>query len=122
MAAVILFSSARRIKEFSWRPPLILPEPIRHRSSFSRLSAGKILPAWDEAGKTYLIAWHFAIEPENGKTYNIYLFGMDPQGDALIAGADRILHQSRGSEANKLYKYAASIFTSLARREWRVAW
>ena len=61
-------------------------------------------PFWDEDGKAYLLATHFAIEPENGKTYNIHLFGMDPQGDALIAGADRILHQSRGSEANKLYK------------------
>jgi beta-xylosidase len=61
-------------------------------------------PFWDEDGRAYLIATHFALEPSNGKTYNIHLFAMDPQGDALIAGRDHILHQSRGSEANKLYK------------------
>jgi beta-xylosidase len=61
-------------------------------------------PFWDDDGKAYLVATHFATEASNGKTYNIHLFGMDPQGDELIAGADRILHQSRGSEANKLYK------------------
>jgi beta-xylosidase len=61
-------------------------------------------PFWDEDGKAYLIATHFALEPSNGKTYNIHLFAMDAQGDALIAGRDRILHQSHGSEANKLYK------------------
>lgn len=61
-------------------------------------------PFWDEDGKAYLVATHFATEPSNGKTYNIHLFAMTPQGDALIAGPTRILHQSRGSEANKLYK------------------
>jgi beta-xylosidase len=61
-------------------------------------------PFWDEDGRAYLVATHFALERSNGKTYNIHLFAMDPEGDALIAGRDRILHESRGSEANKLYK------------------
>ena len=61
-------------------------------------------PFWDDDGKAYLVATHFATETSNRKAYNIHLFGMDPGGEALIAGADRILHQSRGSEANKLYK------------------
>ncbi len=61
-------------------------------------------PFWDEDGRAYLVATHFAREPGNGKAYNIHLFAMDPQGAALLPGRDRILHQSRGSEANKLYK------------------
>lgn len=61
-------------------------------------------PFWDDDGSAYLVATHFVTEEGNGRKYNIHLFRMAAEGDALVPGADRIIHQSRGSEANKLYK------------------
>ena len=61
-------------------------------------------PFWDEDGQGYLAATHFTAEQPSGIKYNIHLFRLAPSGDRLLPGFDRILHQSRGSEANKLYK------------------
>jgi beta-xylosidase len=58
----------------------------------------------DDDGQPYFIATNFALDPKNNKKYNIHLFKMTPDGRRLIMGSDSIIHQSQGSEANKLYK------------------
>lgn len=58
----------------------------------------------DDDGQLYFIATNFAMDPVNGKKYNIHLYKMTLDGKNLIAESDTIIHQSNGSEANKLYK------------------
>jgi len=58
----------------------------------------------DDDGQLYLIATNFALDTKNNKKYNIHLFKMTPDGKALVMESDSIIHQSSGSEANKLYK------------------
>lgn len=58
----------------------------------------------DDDGQLYLIGTNFALDPKNNKKYNIHLFKMTPDGKNLIMESDSIIHQSHGSEANKLYK------------------
>jgi beta-xylosidase len=74
-------------------------------------------PFWDNDGQGYLVASNFS------KNYNIHLFRMDAAGEKLIEGSDRIIHQSRGSEANKLYKFDGIYyhFFSEVKPEGRVA-
>jgi beta-xylosidase len=60
-------------------------------------------PFWDDDGQLYLVTTHYKPEA-NGKSYNIHLFKLSRNGEQLLKGSDRIIHQSRGSEANKLYK------------------
>jgi beta-xylosidase len=74
-------------------------------------------PFWDDDGQGYLVASNFA------KNYNIHLFKMDAAGERLIPESDRIIHQSRGSEANKLYKFNGLYyhFFSEVKPEGRVA-
>jgi beta-xylosidase len=61
-------------------------------------------PFWDDDGQAYLVATHFAPEGPARTTYNIHLFQMTPSGERLLPDSDSILHRSKGSEANKLYK------------------
>jgi len=61
-------------------------------------------PFWDDDGQGYLVATHFQPEGPQHTRYNIHLFQMTPDSNGLVASSDRIIHQSRGSEANKLYK------------------
>ncbi len=77
-------------------------EPVHHLWSVS---------GWDDCcsfcdddGQLYFIATNFAVDPKNNKKYNIHLFRMTPDGKRLIMESDSIIHQSNGSEANKLYK------------------
>ena len=58
----------------------------------------------DDDGQLYFIATNFALDPKTDKKYNIHLFKMTPNGKSLIMDSDSIIHQSKGSEANKLYK------------------
>jgi beta-xylosidase len=53
---------------------------------------------------SYFIATNFALDSNTNKKYNIHLFKMTPDGRSLIMESDSIIHQSSGSEANKLYK------------------
>ncbi|MGQ7946602.1 glycoside hydrolase family 43 protein [Flavobacterium sp. WC2509] len=55
-------------------------------------------PFWDEDGQGYLIGTKFADD------YKIHLFKMTSDGKSLIKESDKIIYQSKGSEANKLYK------------------
>jgi len=58
----------------------------------------------DDDGQLYFIASNFALDPKTNKKYNIHLFKMTPDGKNLLFDSDTIIHQSSGSEANKLYK------------------
>lgn len=55
-------------------------------------------PFWDDDGQGYLIGTHFA------DGYKIHLFKMTADGKSLVKESDRVIYQSNGSEANKLYK------------------
>ncbi|GGI27575.1 glycoside hydrolase family 43 protein [Pedobacter mendelii] len=55
-------------------------------------------PFWDDDGQGYLVGTNFS------DGYKIYLFKMTADGKELIEGSDKVIHQSEGSEANKLYK------------------
>ncbi|MCZ4222180.1 glycoside hydrolase family 43 protein [Pedobacter rhodius] len=54
-------------------------------------------PLWDDNGKAYLAMTNFA------DNYKIYLFRLSQDGKVLT-DSGKIIHQSEGSEANKLYK------------------
>ena len=58
----------------------------------------------DDDGQLYFVATNYALDTGNNKKYNIHLFKMTPDGKSLIPESDSIIHQSSGSEANKLYK------------------
>ena len=58
----------------------------------------------DDDGQIYFVASNFTLDPKNNRKYNIHLFKMTPDGKQLIMESDSIIHQSNGSEANKLYK------------------
>ena len=55
-------------------------------------------PFWDDDGQGYLVTSHYA------DGYKIHLFKLSADGKSLLMDSDRVIHQSRGSEANKLYK------------------
>jgi beta-xylosidase len=57
----------------------------------------------DDDGQLYFIATNFEPDPINHKKYNIHLFKMTPDGKSIME-SDKIIYQSQGSEANKLYK------------------
>ncbi len=61
-------------------------------------------PLWDDDGRIYLVATRFAPEGLVQTKYNIHLFQMNSRADHVLPASDTIIHQSRGSEANKLYK------------------
>jgi len=58
----------------------------------------------DDDGQLYFVATNYETDPKNNKKYNIHVFKMTPDGKKLIMETDSIIHQSHGSEANKLYK------------------
>jgi beta-xylosidase len=55
-------------------------------------------PFWDDDGQGYLIGTDFKDD------YQIHLFTLTADGKDIVPGSDKIIHHSRGSEANKLYK------------------
>ena len=55
-------------------------------------------PFWDDDGQGYLVG------TQTVKNYNIHLFKLSADGKSLDPSYDKIIHQSQGSEANKLYK------------------
>lgn len=55
-------------------------------------------PFWDDDGQSYLVGTHFS------EGYKIHLFQMSADGQRIIGGSDEVFYQSKGSEANKLYK------------------
>lgn len=79
-------------------------------------------PFWDDDGTGYLVATRFAPD-RDGQKYRIHLFAMDGDGSGVRPGSDRVLYQSKGSEANKMYKVAGMYlhYFSEVRPEGRVA-
>jgi beta-xylosidase len=55
-------------------------------------------PFWDDNGQGYLVGTNFA------DLYSIHLFKLTSDGQDIIPETDHVIHQSKGSEANKLYK------------------
>ena len=55
-------------------------------------------PFWDDDGQAYFIGTHFS------DGYKIHLFKMTADGKTLLKETDKVIYQSKGSEANKLYK------------------
>ena len=55
-------------------------------------------PFWDDDGQAYLVGTNFA------DGYKIHLFKMTADGKKLVKESDKVIYQSRGSEASKLYK------------------
>lgn len=58
----------------------------------------------DDDGQLYFIATQFSYDSITQKKYNIHLFKMTLDGKQILFNTDSIIHQSNGSEANKLYK------------------
>ncbi|MEW2118808.1 family 43 glycosylhydrolase [Streptomyces sp. NPDC005474] len=54
-------------------------------------------PFWDDDGQGYLVTTHYS------DSYKINLFQLSADGKSLV-GTPTVIHQSPGSEANKLYK------------------
>jgi beta-xylosidase len=80
-------------------------------------------PFWDDDGQMYLVTSHTGPEGPEQTKYNIHLFKLTPEGHEIVPGYDRVIHQSRGSEANKLYKWGGLYYHyySEVRSEGRVA-
>jgi beta-xylosidase len=55
-------------------------------------------PFWDDDGQGYLIGTNYA------DNYKIHLFKLTADGRDIVKASDQVIHQSPGSEANKLYK------------------
>jgi beta-xylosidase len=55
-------------------------------------------PFWDDDGQGYLVGSNF----RDG--YKIHLWKLTTDGRDLVPGSDLVIYQSKGSEANKLYK------------------
>lgn len=74
-------------------------------------------PFWDDDGQGYFVCTNFA------DAYKVYLFKMTPDGKGIVEGSGRVIHQSRGSEASKLYKIDGTYYHyfSEVKPEGRVA-
>lgn len=55
-------------------------------------------PFWDDDGQGYLIGTNYA------DGYKVHLFKLTADGRDVVKKSDQVIHQSEGSEANKLYK------------------
>lgn len=71
---------------------------------------------WDDDGQGYLVGTNF----HDG--YKIHLFKLTKDNRDIVKESDRIIHQSKGSEANKLYKIKGTYYHlfSEVRAEGRV--
>jgi beta-xylosidase len=61
-------------------------------------------PFWDDDGKGYFIGTNFS------DGYKIHLWELSADNKNLIPASDRVIYQSKGSEANKLYKINGTYF------------
>lgn len=73
-------------------------------------------PFWDDDGQGYLVGTNF----RDG--YKIHLWKLSADGRDIVPDSDRVIYQSKGSEANKLYKIDGTYyhFFSEVRSEGRV--
>jgi beta-xylosidase len=61
-------------------------------------------PFWDDDGKGYFVGTNFS------DGYKIHLWEMGADNATLIPASDRVIYQSKGSEANKLYKFDGTYY------------
>lgn len=61
-------------------------------------------PFWDEDGSAWLVMTRFEPDPISGKRYQISLYRMTADGLTIDPSSAILLHNSPGSEANKLYR------------------
>ena len=59
---------------------------------------------WDDDGKGYFIGTNFSAG------YQIHLWQMRADNQTLIPESDQVIYQSKGSEANKLYKFNGTYY------------
>jgi beta-xylosidase len=78
-------------------------EPLHKMASFSG-GWDDCCPFWDDDRQGYFVGTHF----KDG--YKIHLWKLTPDGRDVVPESDVIIHQSHGSEANKLYKINGSYF------------
>jgi beta-xylosidase len=71
-------------------------EPLHHVLKAKGWDDG--CPFWDDDGQAYFVGTNFS------DGYKIHLFKMTPDGKELIKESGKVIYQSKGSEANKLYK------------------
>ena len=71
-------------------------QPLKH--ILNKKGWDDCCPFWDDDGKAYLVATKF------NDNYATYLFRMNSTGTQIIKNTGKVIHQSNGSEANKLYK------------------
>ncbi|MES2775983.1 MAG: glycoside hydrolase 43 family protein [Bacteroidota bacterium] len=55
-------------------------------------------PFWDDDGQGYFVGTNFSDD------YKIHLFKLSADGKNILKETGKVIHQSKGSEANKLYK------------------
>jgi len=72
-------------------------EPLHKMASFGG-GWDDCCPFWDDDGQGYFVGTNF----RDG--YKIHLWKLAPDGRDVIPESDVVIHQSHGSEANKLYK------------------
>jgi beta-xylosidase len=72
-------------------------EPLHKMASFSG-GWDDCCPFWDDDGQGYLVGTNF----RDG--YQVHLWKLTANGREVVPASDRVIHQSHGSEANKLYK------------------
>ena len=56
-------------------------------------------PFWDDDGQGWFVGTNFRDE------YKIHLWKLTPDGQNIVRESDQVIYQSKGSEANKLYKF-----------------
>jgi beta-xylosidase len=71
-------------------------QPLRH--IWKEKGWDDCCPFWDDDGQAYFIGTNFS------DGYKIHLFKMTADGTTIIKESDKVIYQSKGSEANKLYK------------------
>lgn len=87
--------------EGPWTPP---------RSLFRAAGYDDPCPFWDRDGSAWMVMTRFAPDPATGKRYVISLYRMGRDGLSIDPASAIAMHQSEGSEANKLYRFGATYY------------
>jgi beta-xylosidase len=87
--------------EGPWSPP---------RSLLRQPGFDDPCPFWDTDGSAWLVMTRFAADPVTGKSYVISLYRMSRDGMRIDPTSAIPIHQSPGSEANKLYRFGQTYY------------
>jgi beta-xylosidase len=78
-------------------------EPLHKMASFNG-GWDDCCPFWDDDGQGYFVGTNFR------EGYKIHLWKLTPDGRDVVPESDQVIHQSSGSEANKLYKFNGTYY------------